>query len=300
MEQGRGMCDIASVREPADDTTPHPTPAATTPAITASAQALSRPGVSRYHAPQQIQNGRVKMANTHIGVIPALLLGAGIAFAGLQVGQGIERFRMADRTITVKGLAERDVQSDFAVWTLSFRRAANEFSAVQQALTNDRDRVLDFLRGQGFSDAEIDVRPLQVQDLLAREYGSDNVALRFNGQGQVTVKSARIEAVAAASNKVDPLIAAGIQLGGDGGGDWPSYQLRGFNDIKPQLLEEATRSAREQATKFAADAGASLGPLKSANQGAIRILDDDGSDMDSSRTMGKRLRVVSTFQFGLE
>ena len=275
-----------------------PTLTGTTP--TASTQALSQPGVSRYHAPQQIQNGRVKMANTHIGVIPALLLGAGIAFAGLQVGQGIERFRMADRTITVKGLAERDVQSDFAVWTLSFRRAANEFSAVQQTLTSDRDRVLDFLRAQGFSDAEIDVRPLQVQDLLAREYAPENVALRFNGQGQVTVKSARIEAVAAASNKVDPLIAAGIQLGGDGGGDWPSYQLRGFNDIKPQLLEEATRSAREQASKFAADAGARLGPLKSANQGAIRILDDDGSDMDSSRTMGKRLRVVSTFQFGLE
>ena len=300
------MDDIASVREPADDTTPHPKPASTPPtitaitAITASVQALSRPGVSRYHAPQQIQNWSVKMANTRMGVIPALLLGAGIAFAGLQVGQGIERFRMADRTITVKGLAERDVQSDFAVWTLSFRRAANEFSAVQQTLTSDRDRVLDFLRAQGFSDAEIDVRPLQVQDLLAREYGSENVALRFNGQGQVTVKSARIEAVAAASNKVDPLIAAGIQLGGDGGGDWPSYQLRGFNDIKPQLLEEATRSAREQASKFAADAGARLGPLKNANQGAIRILDDDGSDMDSSRTMGKRLRVVSTFEFGLE
>ena len=222
------------------------------------------------------------MADTRIGLIPALLLGGGIAFAGLQVGQGIERFRMADRTITVKALAEREVQSDFAVWTLSFRRAENEFAAVQQALTSDRDRVLDFLRGQGFTDAEIDVRPLQVQDLLAREYGSENVALRFNGQGQITVKSARIEAVAAASNKVDPLIAAGVQLGGDGNGDWPRYQLRGFNDIKPQLLEEATRSAREQATKFAADAGAKLGPLKNANQGAIRILDDDGSDMDSS------------------
>ncbi|ENO86697.1 SIMPL domain-containing protein [Thauera linaloolentis] len=240
------------------------------------------------------------MAEAKIGLIPALLLAGGVAFAGLQVGKGIERFRMADRSITVKGLAERDVKSDFAVWTLSFRRAADEFSAVQQALTSDREQVVSFLRSQGFDDAEIEVRPLQVQDLLAREYGPERVALRFNGQGQVTVKSARVEAVAAASNKVDPLIATGIQLGGDGHGEWPSYQLRGFNDIKPLLLEEATRSAREQATKFAADAGARLGALKNANQGAIRILDDDGSDMDSSRTIGKRLRVVSTFEFGLE
>lgn len=240
------------------------------------------------------------MADTRIGFLPALLLAGAVAFAGVQVGKGIERFRTADRTVTVKGLAERDVKSDFAVWTLSFRRAANDFAAVQQMLTGDRERIVAFLRGEGFSDAEIDIRPLQVQDLLAREYGSERVALRFNGQGQVTVKSTRVDAVAQASNKVDPLIEAGIQLGGDDAGGGPRYQLRGFNDIKPHLLEEATLSAREQARKFAADAGATLGPLKSANQGAIRILDDDGSDMDSSRTIGKRLRVVSTFEFALE
>ena len=139
-----------------------------------------------------------------------------------------------------------------------------------------------------------------MQDLLAREYGSENVALRFNGQGQVVVKSARVDLVAAASNRVDPLIEAGIQLGGGDGDGAPRYQLRGFNDIKPMLLEEATLSAREQARKFAADAGATLGPLRSANQGTIRILDDDGSEMDSSRTIGKRLRVVSTFEFTLQ
>src|SRR5690606_11346953 len=240
------------------------------------------------------------MAEARIGIVPALILAAGIAFAGVQVARGIERFRMAERTITVKGLAERDVKSDFAVWTLAFRRAENEFGRVQQALTADRERVQAFLREQGFTDDEIEARPLQVQDLLAREYGSERVALRFNGQGQVVVKSARVDLVAAASNRVDPLIEAGVQLGGDGGEGAPRYQLRGFNDVKPMLLEEATLSAREQARKFAADAGAVLGPLRSANQGAIRILDDDGSEMDSSRTIGKRLRVVSTFEFTLE
>ena len=123
------------------------------------------------------------MAEARIGIVPALILAAGIAFAGVQVARGIERFRMAERTITVKGLAERDVKSDFAVWTLAFRRAENEFGRVQQALTADRERVLAFLREQGFTDDEIEARPLQVQDLLAREYGSERVALRFNGQG---------------------------------------------------------------------------------------------------------------------
>ena len=242
------------------------------------------------------------MADTRIGFFPALLLGGGIALGGWLVGQGMERFRLADRSITVKGLAEQEVKSDFAIWTLGFRRGGNEFGAVQQALNGDRERVIAFLREQGFEDAEIEVRPLQVQDLYAREWGSSSVPLRFNGLGQVTVKSARVEAVAQAAGKVDPLIQAGIQLSGDNEGlGGPRFQLRGFNDAKPRLLEEATRNAREQAAKFAADAGAELGPLKSANQGVIRVLDDDGGDNDSTgRTMGKRLRVVSTFEFGLE
>lgn len=81
---------------------------------------------------------------------------------------------------------------------------------MQQALTADRERVLAFLREQGFTDDEVEARPLRLQDLLAREYGSERVALRFNGQGQVVVKSTRVDLVAAASNRVDPLIEAGI------------------------------------------------------------------------------------------
>lgn len=240
------------------------------------------------------------MPSTRFGILPALILGAAVAFAGWSVGQGVERFRLADRSVTVKGLAELDVKSDFAIWTLGFRRGGSSFDEVQRQLAGDRQRVIAFLTEQGFTSEEIEVRPLQVQDLLAREWGSSDVALRFTGQGQVLVKSARVDAVARAANASDPLIQAGIQLESPDGFGGPRYQLRGFNEVKPQLLEEATRNAREQAAKFAADAGATLGGLKSANQGVIRVLDDDGSDMDSSRTLGKRLRVVSTFQFALE
>lgn len=240
------------------------------------------------------------MADGRIGFIPALMLSGALVLAGWSVGKGLEAFRSADRSVTVKGLAELDVKSDFASWTLAFRRAGNEFGQVQQALAADRGKVLDFLRAQGFNDDEVEVRPLEVQDLLAREWGATDVALRFNGVGKVVVKSARVDLVAAAANKVDPLIQAGVQLAGSNEGvSGPRFQLRGFNDVKPKLLEEATLNAREQAKKFAADAGATLGALKNANQGVIRVLDDDGSDMDSSGTIGKRLRVVSTFEFAL-
>ena len=233
--------------------------------------------------------------------LTALLVAAGIAIAGFAVSQGLERFRMADRSVTVKGLAEKDVESDFAIWTLSFRRAGAEFSGVQQALAADREKVLTFLKARGFTDAELEARPLQVQDLLAREYAQGNVPFRFNGTGQVLVKSDRVAEVEQAALAVDPLIQQGIQLGGEneGGRSGPRFQLRGFNDVKAPLLAEATRNAREQAEKFAAEAGAQLGPLKNANQGVIRITGDDGNDFDDGSSRGKRLRVVSTFEYEL-
>lgn len=234
------------------------------------------------------------------GIVAALLLALGIALAGWGIGQGLQRFRMADRTVTVKGLAEKDVASDFAVWTLGFRRGGVDFGVVQRALAEDRDRVLGFLKQQGFAEAEIEGRPLQVQDLWARDYGGSNPPLRFQGSGQVLVKSAKPLAVEAAALAVDPLIQAGVQLGANDGAAGPRYELRGFNEVKAPLLAEATRNAREQAQKFAAEAGATLGELRSANQGVIQIGASGGEGFDDGSARVKRLRVVSTFSYVLD
>lgn len=235
-----------------------------------------------------------------IGLLAALVLAAGLVAGGFGVGQGLQRFRTADRMVTVKGLAEKEVAADYAVWPLAFRRAGTDFGAVQRQLAADRDQVVAFLQTQGFAADEVEVRPLQVQDLWAREYGGSGQPLRFQGSGQVLVKSAKPQAVEAAALAVDPLIQAGVQISGSGDGPaGPRYLLRGFNEVKAPLLAEATRNAREQAGKFAADAGAALGPLRSANQGVIQI-GSAGGDFDDGSARVKRLRVVSTFSYALE
>ena len=161
----------------------------------------------------------------------------------------------------------------------------------------DRARVTRFLTDAGFTADEVEIRPLQVQDAYSREYGAGNQPLRYTGNGMVIVKSARVELVEATALGIDPLIEAGVEIEGGSG---PRYQLRGFNEVKPTLLAEATRNAREQAEKFAAEAGAKVGALRSANQGVIRITGSDGSDWDDGSSRVKRLRVVSTFEYALE
>lgn len=229
-------------------------------------------------------------------IIGGLLLSIGLAWGGWQVGQGLERFRTGERSVTVKGLAEMNVPADYAAWSLTFRRASNQFNDVQQALSADRDKVLAFLRGLGFNADEIEIRPLQVQDVYAREYASPDQPFRYNGVGQVLVKSTRVDAISGAALAIDPLIQQGVVIEG---GTGPLYQLRAFNQAKAPLLAEATKNAQEQAARFAADTGASLGRLQKANQGVIQIF-GESTDHDDGSSRVKRLRVVSTFEYQLK
>lgn len=228
---------------------------------------------------------------------PAFILALGLAAAGLLLGQGMERFRMADRSIVIKGLAEQTVDSDYASWGLIVRRAANSFAEVQEALVDDREQVVAFLREQGFSSDEMEIRPLVVRDAFSREYASANTPTRYNGEATVIVKTARVDTVQRAALATDPLIAAGVQLDAGVG---PEYELRAFNEVKGDLLKAATDSARSQAERFAMEAGATLGPLKAANQGVIEISGVGGNRFDSRASREKRLRVVSTFTYYLE
>jgi hypothetical protein len=229
-------------------------------------------------------------------LLPALLIALGLITGGALVGKGLEQFRMADRSLVIKGLAEQTVDSDYATWGLTVRRAGDSFAVVQEALAGDRDRVVAFLRGLGFSGSEIEIRPLVVNDAYSREYASANSPTRYNGSALVLVKTDRVDAVEEAALATDPLVAAGVQLDAGAG---PQYQLRAFNDAKGPLLSAATENARSQAERFAGEAGAALGPLKNANQGVIQISSAAGNRFDSGASREKRLRVVSTFEYYL-
>lgn len=227
----------------------------------------------------------------------AIVLSLGLVVGGAFIGNGLEHFRMADRSIVIKGLAEQSVDSDFVTWPLTVRRAGDSFQAVQRSLATDRDKLVDFLHGLGFTSSEMEIRPLMVTDAYSREYASSNSPTRYSGSALVIVKSARVAAVSAATLATDPLIAAGVQLDL---GTGPSYALRAFNDAKGPLLKAATENAREQAIKFASESGARLGALKSANQGIIQISGTGGNPYDSASSREKRLRVVSTFVYYLQ
>jgi hypothetical protein len=235
----------------------------------------------------------------------AVAASAGVGAAGFLVGKGLARFKSEVRTVTVKGLVERDVQSDHAHWTVSFRRASDSLADAQAAIGRDRDAVMRFLRAKGFPDEEIEAQPTRTIDRLAQDFGGiQQPKLRFVVASSVHVRSASVARVRASSGATDELMKEGVIL--DANGDQranPRYVLAQFNDLRPQLLAQATRNARSIAQQFAADSGAQVGSIVSANQGNIQIFGADGNDESAAwsptSTPAKRIRVVSTFEFAL-
>jgi len=243
-------------------------------------------------------------------VLTAAILGGclllGLAAAGFLIGNGAARFRGELRTVTVKGLVEREVRSDQAVWRLGLRRASEDVRDAQARIAADRDAAVAFLLKQGFAEAEIEREPARTIDKLAREFAQQGAdRLRYIVTTSLTVKTANVDLVRASLGAADELIKAGIVLDGEreGAAANPRYVVSKFNELRPQLLAEATKNARATAQQFASDSGAQIGKIRAANQGMIQIFGLDGSDesgpFSPTSSVVKRIRVVSTFEFDL-
>jgi hypothetical protein len=245
------------------------------------------------------------------GVLPAVIVGLclmiGLSVAGYFVGRGATRFRSDSRVVTVKGLVEREVKADQAVWTLGLRRASETLPDAHARISADRDAAVAFLKKQGFPDAEIERQPTRTVD-MAREYGQPQASDRFRYvvTTSVVVMTANVDLVRTALGSTEELLKSGVVLDGEreGGAANPRYIVSKFNDLRPQLLADATRNARATAQQFAADSGAQVGSIRSANQGSIQIFGLDGGDesapFSATSTPMKRIRVVSTFEFELK
>jgi hypothetical protein len=240
-------------------------------------------------------------------IILGLSLVVGLVTGGYFIGRGAARFRSEIRTVTVKGLVEREVKADQAVWTLGMRRASDDLKDAHAKISADREAVIAFLKKQGFKDEEITRQPAHTLDKLAREYGQNqNERFRYVVTVSVEVRTANVDTVRSSVGSTEELLKSGVVLDGDSEGRAanPRYVVSKFNELRPELLAEATKNARKIAEQFASDSGARVGNIRSANQGSIQIFGSDGNDESApyspTSTPVKKIRVVSTFEFELK
>ncbi len=229
-------------------------------------------------------------------ILAAIILAFGFIGAGFFVKQGLNTFQNGDRVVTVKGLAERSVEADLAVWTLSHSGTSNELSTLQKQLENNQTIIEKFLEYSGFTKDEISLQPLQAQDLLAQPYRPDNAQQsRYIINQVVTIRTQDLDKLDKAIGQLNTLLRQGVTLTNT---QPPNYMFTGINDIKPEMLAEAVKKARKSAEQFAADSGQKVGSIKRAYQGQFEILPRDPVAFVSEQNQRyKRVRVVSTIDF---
>jgi hypothetical protein len=228
----------------------------------------------------------------------AFILGAficiGMIAMGVIVGSSAMRIKEYERVVSVKGLSEREVPADVAVWPIRFTAASNDLSALYATMEANSQQVLDFLQASGFALSEITTAAPAVTDKLAQEYGGQNVSLRYSAQQVITVYSSKLDVVRASRGNLAELGKKGIAFGGNDYNQNTQYLFTKLNDIKPAMIAEATRNARSVAEQFASDSKSRIGKLKSASQGQFTI-----EDRDSNTPYLKKVRVVSTVDYYL-
>jgi hypothetical protein len=219
---------------------------------------------------------------------------AGLAAMGYLIGSSAIRFREYERVVSVKGLSERELPADVAVWPIHFTSANNDLTALYSTMEASAKQVSEFLIAAGFAPTEITAGAPAITDRLAQQYGNnEKVQLRYIANQTVTVYSGKIDVVRASQVNIAELGKKGIAFGG-AEYQQTQYLFTKLNDVKPAMIEEATTKAREVAQKFASDSKSRLGKIKGANQGQFSV-----EDRDSNTPYVKRVRVVSTVDYYL-
>ena len=235
-------------------------------------------------------------------LVSAVALGLGIAAAGWFVGEGFFKGRAAERFVTVKGVSERDVRADLALWPIRFVATNDDLSLAQAEIKQSHEQVLAFLERHGIDAAAAEVQALGVDDRLANPYQTGPMHSRYIVSQSLMVRTKEIEKVEAAGQALGELVDEGVVLSSSGrtaGG--PTYLFTALSERKPEMIADATAKARHAAEQFAADSGSRIGRIRRANQGVFVILPRDRAPgIDEGSQPNKTVRVVSTIEYYLE
>ncbi len=248
-------------------------------------------------------------------IVSACILSIGIFGAGFMIGKALYSSKLLNRTVTVKGIAERDVKSDLGIWEVDYREISNNMVDATKRMQHDQELIVSFLKQKGFVDAEIDSQPVKVEDKYANTYDQNNAgtataANRYVLTGGIRVRTTRVDLIAQVGQSTNSLLEQGVSLTFDSPNvsPNPSFYYTGLDKIRPEMMADATRSARTVAEQFANDADVKLKGIQRASQGVFQIMGRDTSTMSADwnsnqSTLGsidKKVRLVTTVDYQIK
>ena len=230
------------------------------------------------------------------------ILALGIALGGFFPGYYYYQSQRDNRTVTVKGLAELNVKANLAIWKIKFKTTGNDLATLQKKMESDLQNIIHYLEKRNFKPDEIIIGRMNTNDLMTNPYRDAKAEeSRYILDQTVTLRSENVEATEAALREIGSLVANGIIFDNQDYTSPVSYLFTGLNQVKPQMLEEATQNAKQAAEEFAKSSGSTVGKIKNANQGVFSILPREQiPGANETEQIDKTIRVVSTVVYYLD
>ena len=199
--------------------------------------------------------------------VEAVILGAffcaGLVILGFLISSAAIKVKSLDRTVTVKGLSEREVPANIAIWPITFSEADNDLSHLYSVIQKKVDMIIEFLNKHGFTDDDISISAIAIVDRQAQGYGdSSKIKFRYSADSTITVYSREVDTVRNTMKNLFELGEQGIAIARQDYKTRSQFLFTNLNEIKPEMIEEATKNARRVAMKFAKDSNSKLGKIK--------------------------------------
>ncbi|MDE5573428.1 MAG: SIMPL domain-containing protein [Muribaculaceae bacterium] len=227
--------------------------------------------------------------------IPYLIIAIAIVLLGLTIKAGMDNFSYRDRIVSVRGLAEKEVNANKVTWPIVIKQVGNSLNEIYSAVQKSNSTIIDFLKSNGIEESEISVNAPELVDNRTDRYNSSPIMYNYNLTSVIVVSSSKVDLVRSLISKQMELLRDGIAII-NGGYQYPiKYEYTDLNSIKPEMIATATAKAREAGQQFATDSKSRLGKIKTASQGQFSI-----EDRDENTPYIKKVRVVSNIQFYLE
>lgn len=211
-------------------------------------------------------------------VLLGLIIALGAMISTFILSHGIVTYqKLSNQTLTVTGSASKDISSDKAVWKAFYETRSKDLKSGYAKITTDKNNIKAFLQENGIKEENIKfsaVSSYAVYKKLSNGYDSNEID-GYRLSQNVEVTSDDVEGLTKISQNVIKLIEKNIELTSNN----MEYYVSNLDELKIQMLSEATKDAKQRAKSMAESTGAHIGALNSAKMGVFQIVAKNSTDV---------------------
>ncbi len=247
------------------------------------------------------------MKTENIKPIHILFLGLAISIGpglgGFFIGKAIDRFKTGSKSVSVRGLAERVVDSDKSQIFITIHEKTDDIASTAKKVQEEALDVKKMLISSGFKmeeikdnvDIEEERLPYSDSEKTFYKKYSYKLTLSIDLYDKLAIK--RFQEDLLKINTTGKMLNVKPSV---------KHEFTKLEEIRAPMLAEATKSARAMADQFANDSGTRVGGIQNAAQGTFSIIGEKDSSKsehynhDTPGSFKKRVRVVSNITFRLD